>query len=72
MTGVPYTSHVSITDARRDLLATVADHLADGTPLHPLVALDAALAFRQLVDDHDRSKDAYQAARAASDRMGWH
>jgi len=55
---------VSMTDARADLLLTVADALQTGLPLHPLVARDAAQAFRDLADEHLRKR----ASRQRSER----
>ena len=53
----PQTTLVSMTDARADLLLTVADALQTGLPLHPLVARDAAQAFRDLAGQHARRAD---------------
>lgn len=63
-----YTSHVSLTDARRDLLATIADFLEERTPLHPLVRLDAISAFRALVTEHDLQAIRHESAIVLSDR----
>jgi hypothetical protein len=69
MPDLPHTSHVSLTDARRNLLATVADYL-DRHP-HPhqldaLVAADAIAAFRDIVNMHDVQKANAAARRRAN------
>jgi hypothetical protein len=51
---VTTTSHISMTDARRDLLLVAADAAERGVPVNPFLAPDVVKAFRELAADHDR------------------
>lgn len=67
------TTRVCMTDARADLLLTVADAMATGRPLHPLVERDAVQAFRDLAAQHHRAAGIRQQADPfASDLRGDH
>jgi hypothetical protein len=48
------TSHISMTDARRDLLLVAADHIERCESMNPWLAQPAIKALRELAADHDR------------------
>lgn len=48
------TSHISMTDARADLLMVAADAIERGVPVNPWLAKPCIDAFRELAADHRR------------------